>query len=174
MSHPKVLFLCTGNSCRSQMAEGFARALRTGDFESFSAGTQPRQPDPYAIRVMQEIGIDISGRCSKGIDSLNSRFFDLTVTVCSHAHDTCPKPPAGSRILHQPFDDPPVLTASFTDDEVIMSVYRRVRNEIRDFVMKLEVLLPKPVAATVDSSSAEPCWGCADELPKSSGQVQHA
>lgn len=153
------------------MAEGFARAFRTGDFESFSAGTQPRQPDNYAIRAMQEIGIDISGRCSKGIDSLNSRFFDLTVTVCSHAHDTCPKPPAGSRILHQPFDDPPVLTAALTDDEAILSVYRKVRDEIRDFVLRLQVL---PVPASAPSDDPREFWGHGTQLHHTATGVQHA
>ena len=125
----KVLFLCTGNSCRSQMAEGFARAM--GE-EACSAGTQPKGLDLRAVRVMREVGIDISGHASKRVEEVAGSF-DLVVTVCDRAHEACPVF-AGARVEHRSFDDPPRLAAGAGSEEEALGHYRRVRDEIGTFV----------------------------------------
>ena len=133
----KVLFLCTGNSCRSQMAEGWARRLRGNVIEPYSAGTEPRGLDPRAVRVMAEAGVDISGYHSKSIDELKAIQFDFVVTVCDQAHESCPVFPGGTRVIHAGFDDPPQLAKQARDEHEALSHYRRVRDEIRRFVESL-------------------------------------
>lgn len=139
----KILFLCTGNSCRSQMAEGWARHFWAERVEAESAGTKPKGLDPLAIEAMLEAGVDISGQASKGIDSLKSRRFDLVITVCSDADENCPLFPGAPRVIHAGFDDPPRLARSARSREEALSHYRRVRDEIRDFVKKLPDILQK-------------------------------
>lgn len=128
----KVLFLCTGNSCRSQMAEGWAKALKAGEVEAFSAGTDPHGMNPRAVAAMREAGVDISKHTSKRPQDLGVTF-DVVVTVCDSAHEACPVFP-GARIVHVGFDDPPRLAKAAKTDEEAMGHYRRVRDEIRAFV----------------------------------------
>src|SRR5689334_5895664 len=104
MSKPKVLFLCTGNSCRSQMAEGWARHLKSDQIEAYSAGVEPHGMNPKAMQVMAEAGADISGQSSKHVDSLANVAFDYVVTVCGHANETCPMFPGKAKIIHVGFD----------------------------------------------------------------------
>jgi arsenate reductase (thioredoxin) len=138
---PKILFLCTGNSCRSQMAEAWTRALKGGLLEAYSAGIQPKGVDPRAVKVMAEVGIDISGQKSKDIDALGNLEFEYVVTLCDNVRESCPFFPANSKRIHQGFDDPPILAAAAKTEEEAMAPYRRVRDEIRAFVeILLEVL----------------------------------
>lgn len=134
---PKVLFLCTGNSCRSQMAEGWARHLCSDRIEPFSAGIETHGLNPSAVRVMQEAGVDISGHRSKTLADLRGVALDVVVTVCGHAQETCPVFPGRVRKLHVGFDDPPKLAAGEQDPERALDHYRRVRDEIRAFVERL-------------------------------------
>lgn len=136
----KILFLCTGNSCRSQMAEGWAKSLKGDFFEFYSAGTKKHGVNPRAIQVMKEVGIDISNHKSNTIDEIPVGSIDVIFTVCSDAHENCPFFPAG-KIVHVGFDDPPRLTAKMNDEEKILSIYRRVRDEIKSFVGDLEAHL---------------------------------
>ncbi len=133
----RVLFLCTGNSCRSQMAEGWARHLASAVVEPYSAGIEAHGLNSLAVRVMAEVGVDISGQRSKTVADLPSSPFDIVVTVCDHARESCPVPPQATKILHVGFDDPPSLARSAKSDEEALSIYRRVRDEIRGFVEKL-------------------------------------
>ena len=137
----KVLFLCTGNSCRSQMAEGWLRHLHKDRFEAFSAGIAKHGMNSYAIQAMQEIGIDISAHRSKLLSELESLEFDLVVTVCSNAHESCPLFPGKAKVVHVPFDDPPALAAGLSDIEAIMAPYRRVRDQIGEFVEGIDKLI---------------------------------
>lgn len=129
-----VLFLCTGNSCRSQMAEGWARQLRRDDIEPYSAGIEKHGLNLNAVRVMAEAGVDIAGHYSKTLDDLRDVKFDYVITVCGHAHETCPVFPAKATVIHHGFDDPPKLARSAATEEEALNHYRRVRDEIRDFV----------------------------------------
>lgn len=138
MTKKSVLFLCTGNSCRSQMAEGWLRNLRGDEFVAFSAGVATHGMNQYAIRVMQEVGVDISGHRSKLLSDFVGQEFDLVVTVCSKANESCPIFPGKTRVIHVPFDDPPALVAALKDEEQILNCYRRVRDEIADFVKHIE------------------------------------
>jgi arsenate reductase len=113
----RVLFLCTGNSCRSQMAEGWARALKGEVIDAYSAGTHPKELDPLAVRVMGDVGIDLSTQQSKSLDAVQHIRFDFVVTVCSDAHETCPVFPGRARIVHRGFDDPPRLAAGAKSQE---------------------------------------------------------
>ncbi len=133
----KVLFLCTGNSCRSQMAEGWARHLWPGRIEPYSAGVKTHGLNPDAVRVMAEAGVDISGHRSKLLDELRDVEFDYVVTVCSNAHESCPVFPGKTRVVHVGFDDPPRLAAEAKTEEERLAPYRRVRDEIRRFVAEL-------------------------------------
>lgn len=137
MKKPKILFLCTGNACRSQMAEGWARHLRADLLEPHSAGIETHGLNPRAVRVMAEAGVDISGHESKTLDDLPEKIFDLVVTVCGHANETCPVFPGGARVVHVPFDDPPRLAEGAQNEEEALAHYRRVRDEIREFVEML-------------------------------------
>lgn len=130
----KILFLCTGNSCRSQMAEGWTRHLKGQEFEAYSAGIERHGMNPYAVRVMAEAGVDISGQRSKLVDELPEVLFDYVVTVCDSANENCPYFPGATQRVHKAFPDPPKLATGLTDEEAILDVYRRVRDEVRDFV----------------------------------------
>ena len=138
-----VLFLCTGNACRSQMAEGWARALKGDAIEPFSAGLEPHGLNPLAVRVMAEAGVDISGHRSKRLDELADRAFDWVITVCDHAHESCPFFPGRVRRLHVGFEDPPRLARDARTEEEALVHYRRVRDEIRAFVESLPQALEK-------------------------------
>lgn len=138
----KILFLCTGNSCRSQMAEGWARSLKADEIEAYSAGTESHGLNPHAVKVMAEAGVDISGHKSKTVADLESKEFDYVITVCSDADQNCPIFPGKAVKIHHGFDDPPRLARSAKTEEEVLSHYRRVRDEIRDFVMTLPEALP--------------------------------
>lgn len=133
----KILFLCTGNSCRSQMAEGWARALKSDLFEVCSAGIEKHGLNPNAVKVMAEAGVDISGHYSKLLDELAGVEFDYVVTVCGHAHEHCPWFPGDAKVIHVGFDDPPRLAAACENEEAKLDCYRRVRDEIKTFVEKM-------------------------------------
>jgi len=140
----KVLFLCTGNSCRSQMAEGWARALKGDRFEAYSAGIERHGLNPDAVRVMAEAGVDISRQSSKTLAEVGPAEFDYVVTVCGHADENCPVLPAKTKVVHVGFEDPPRLTKHLSEGEEKLAVYRRVRDEIRRFVETLpEALKPE-------------------------------
>lgn len=137
-----VLFLCTGNSCRSQMAEGFGHALQSEKYKFFSAGTRKHGLNPRAVQVMDELGIDIFQHSSKTTDELPKEAMDFVVTVCSDANESCPYF-AGGKIIHVGFDDPPRLTQDMKDSEEILQVYRRVRDEIKKMVENINIHLEK-------------------------------
>lgn len=146
---PRVLFLCTGNSCRSQMAEGWARHLHGDRIDACSAGTEPHGLNPLAVRAMGEAGVDISSHISKTVESCSPETLDLVVTVCSDAHEHCPvflSQNPQTRIIHRGFDDPPRLAAGAANDDEAMPHYRRVRDEIRAFIETLPGLLNEPTA----------------------------
>ena len=132
-----VMFLCTGNSCRSQMAEGWARKLRPDSIDPHSAGVDPHGMNPLAVKVMAEAGADISAQRSKHVDELKSVPFDYVVTVCGHANETCPVFPGKTKVIHVGFDDPPKLAQDAGTEEEALGHYRRVRDEIRAFVATL-------------------------------------
>jgi len=139
----KILFLCTGNSCRSQMAEGWARQLKGDAIEAYSAGTEPHGMNELAIRVMAEVGIDISNHHSKSIKELSDIDFDFVITVCDHAHESCPVFSDHTKVVHAGFDDPPRLAkeARADSDEEALPHYRRVRDAIGEFVKQLPLCL---------------------------------
>jgi arsenate reductase len=141
----KILFLCTDNSCRSQIAEGFARHLVGHWVIPFSAGLEAKGLDPYAVRVMHEVGIDISGQRSKTIDELAGTEFDYCITVCGHAAENCPVFPGKTTVIHRRFDDPPKLAANAKREEEIIGHYRRVRDEIRKYIETLPESLSRAV-----------------------------
>jgi arsenate reductase len=123
------------------MAEAWTRNLKSDRFEAYSAGVDPKEIDPRAIQAMAEVGIDISEYTSKDIGSLGTREFDYVVTLCDHANEACPFFPGKTRRLHRAFDDPPKLAAGSDTDDEALSVYRRVRDEIRAFVENFPVSL---------------------------------
>jgi arsenate reductase len=135
--NPKVLFLCTGNSCRSQMAEGWARRLRGDMIEAYSAGFDPHGVDPKAVKVMAEAGVDISTQRSKNIEELRHVTLDCVITLCGHANELCPFFPGKVLRMHAGFDDPPRLAAAAKTEEEALIHYRRIRDEIRAFVETL-------------------------------------
>lgn len=130
----KILFLCTGNSCRSQMAEGWCRFLKGDVIEAYSAGIEKHGLNPYAVRVMKEKGVDISGQRSKLLSELPETGFDYVVTVCGNAKEHCPFFPARVKVVHVGFEDPPRLAENAATEEEKLDCYRRVRDEIRHFV----------------------------------------
>lgn len=138
---PKVLFLCTGNSCRSQMAEGWARHLIGSSIEPYSAGIETHGMNPNAVRVMSEAGVDITKQRSKHVNELEGIEFDFVITVCGHADEHCPVFPAITKLFHHGFDDPPKLAKTAQNEEEALGHYRRVRDEIRDFMKTLPDVL---------------------------------
>ena len=143
----KILFLCTGNSCRSQMAEGWARKLKGEVFKAYSAGIEKHGLNPRAVEVMSEAGVDISSHRSTTVDELGPVEFDWVVTVCGHADEHCPAFVGTPRIVHVGFDDPPRLAKLATSPAEALEHYRRVRDEIREFVLTL----PTSLAERADS-----------------------
>jgi arsenate reductase len=137
----RVLFLCTGNSCRSQMAEGWTRRLKSNVIEPYSAGIETHGLDPNAVRVMAEAGVDISGHRSKHVDELKGIEFNYVVTVCDHAAEHCPLFPGEAKVVHFGFDDPSRLAQNAKTEQEALNCYRRVRDEIRAFVEKLPEVL---------------------------------
>lgn len=133
----KLLFLCTGNSCRSQMAEGWTRHLKGDAIEAYSAGIETHGLNPYAVKVMTEVGVDISGHHSKLLNELAEIKFDYVITVCGHANESCPLFPGATKVIHVGFDDPPKLAKSFNSEADKLNCYRRVRDEIKCFVLDL-------------------------------------
>jgi arsenate reductase len=152
----KILFLCTGNSCRSQMAEGWARKLKADSIEAYSAGIETHGLNPLAVRVMAEAGVDISGQRSKHANELQDIEFDYVVTVCGHANENCPVFRGKAKVVHVGFDDPPKLAANARTEEDRLAHYRRVRDEIKNFVVELPANLPaQDRVANVHSRFAE-------------------
>ena len=133
----KVLFLCTGNSCRSQMAEGWARELKGDRIEAASAGIETHGLNPLAVKVMGQVGVDISAQRSRNVSEFAEVEFDYVVTLCGHAHESCPVFPGRTRVRHVGFDDPPKLAADCGAEEEALVHYRRVRDEIRAYVETL-------------------------------------
>lgn len=133
----KILFICTGNSCRSQMAEGWARKLKGDILEPYSAGIEKHGIDPKAVKAMAEVGLDISKQQSKLISELKEKDFDYVVTICNDANEKCPVFSGNAKRLHHGFDNPPILARSRKTEEEALAIYRRVREEIRDFIQNM-------------------------------------
>ena len=138
-----MLFLCTGNACRSQIAEAWVRHLKAEVVEPYSAGTHPRGLDPLAVKAMAEVGLDISGQPSKALSDVSHIPFEYVVTVCSDAHESCPVFPSRAQVVHVSFDDPPRLAAHATSEAEALVHYRRVRDEIRAFIERFPDVLLK-------------------------------
>jgi len=131
----KILFLCTGNSCRSQMAEGWAKKLHSDSWEVYSAGIEAHGLNPYAVKVMAEVGVDISSQESNLVENFLDIGINTVITVCSHADKNCPIFPENeTEIIHHPFEDPPALAKSAKTEEETLNIYRKVRDEIRDYI----------------------------------------
>jgi arsenate reductase len=143
MKKINVLFLCTGNSCRSQMAEGWARALKGDVIEAYSAGIETHGLNPNAVKVMAEAGVDISKQTSKNVSTLLNIPFDTVVTVCGHANEHCPFFPGNAKVVHVGFQDPPAMAKLVEGEEEKLDCYRRVRDEIRAFVESLPASLER-------------------------------
>jgi len=135
-----ILFLCTGNSCRSQIAEGWAKALKPGLIEAFSAGVEPGRVNQRAIKIMAEVNVDISQHFSKHIDDLGGIEFDYVITLCDHANEVCPRLPGKTKHIHHPFSDPSFLLGT---EDVILSEFRKVREQIKDYIQTLPGSLPE-------------------------------
>jgi arsenate reductase len=133
----KLLFLCTGNSCRSQMAEGWARHMRSDAIEAYSAGIEAHGLNPLAVAAMAEAGVDISGHRSKMLAEVMDVPFDYVVTVCANANETCPVFPGRAKVVHAGFDDPPRLARDAKTEQEALDIYRRVRDEIRAYIETL-------------------------------------
>ncbi len=137
MGKLKILFLCTGNSCRSQMAEGWARVLKGDLIEPWSAGIEIHGLNQNAVKVMAEAGVDISRQRSKHVSEVIGIPFDYVITVCDSANESCPVFPGKAKRIHISFDDPPRIAKTLESDAEIHAVYRRVRDDIRKFIEKL-------------------------------------
>ena len=133
----KVLFLCTGNSCRRQMAEGWAKHLKDDVIEPYSAGIETHGVNPNAVKVMAEEGVDISSHRSKHINELKDVRFDYVITLCDRANEHCPMFPGKTKVIHVGFDDPPALAKNTKSEQDALDCYSRVRGEIKEFVLKL-------------------------------------
>ena len=134
MSKKNILFLCTGNSCRSQMAEGWMRFFHGEEYNVYSAGIETHGLNPNAVKVMKEAGVDISSQKSENVNSMLEIPFDYVITVCGHADEHCPIFPGKARKIHHGFDDPPKLAAEIEDKEQKLEPYRRVRDEIKAYL----------------------------------------
>jgi arsenate reductase len=132
MEKKRILVLCTGNSARSQMAEGFLRQFLGDSFEVYSAGTAPGIVRPEAIAVMNEAGIDISSQWSKSVNEYTGSRFDYVLTVCDNAREACPYFPAETKIIHHSFEDPAVVGG---DENSRLEAFRRVRDAIREYIL---------------------------------------
>ena len=136
-----ILFLCTGNSCLSQMAEAIARNLYP-QHQFYSAGIETHGMNQYAVKVCNELGLDMSQHSSKHVDELKNVNFDVVLTVCDHANESCPIFISLAQKLHHSFQDPPKLAASLTSEEEKLAIYRQVRDEIKNY---LQTRLPQLV-----------------------------
>jgi arsenate reductase len=133
----KVLFLCTGNSCRSQMAQGWAQYLKGDIIQPYSAGIETHGLNPNAVKVMAEAGVDISSHYSKHLDELKEIEFDYVITVCGHANEHCPIFIGRTKVIHIGFDDPPKLAEQIADPQKKLDCYRQVRDQIKSFIQTL-------------------------------------
>lgn len=138
----KVLFLCTGNSCRSQMAHGWANHLKADILEAWSAGIETHGLNPNAVKVMAEAGVDISDHTSEHVNAFKHIQFDYVITVCGHAHEHCPVFNGKARVVHVGFDDPPALAKAARSEKDALACYRRVRDEIKQYIETLPESLP--------------------------------
>jgi len=140
-----LLYLCTGNSCRSQMAEGWTRALKGDQIKVYSAGIETHGLNPNAVKVMAEAGIDITPQKSQHIDEFKDVKLDYVITVCNHAHETCPWFPTDCEVIHVGFQDPPKMARELAEkggsEEEQLDCYRTVRDEIKAFVETLPEVL---------------------------------
>ena len=133
----QLLYLCTGNSCRSQMAEGWTRVLKGDEIEVYSAGLETHGLNPNAVKVMAEAGVDITAQKSQHLNEFMDLDLNYVVSVCDHAHETCPLFPGNAKVVHHSFDDPPKLSPPDATEEVELNGFRRVRDEIKAFVQTL-------------------------------------
>ena len=137
-----ILFLCTGNSCRSQMAEAWAKKYwQNSSYQFYSAGIEAHGLNPHAVEVMQELGVDMSGHQSNTINEFSDMVFDVVITVCSNADETCPVLELGTRKIHVGFDDPPKLALKARNTKEALDCYRQVRDQIREFIESLDTVL---------------------------------
>ncbi|MBA2495009.1 MAG: arsenate reductase ArsC [Acidobacteria bacterium] len=127
----KILILCTGNSARSQMAEGLLKHICQNKYEIFSAGTKPSIVRPEAIKVLREIRVDISNNCSKSVDEFVNKEIDYILTVCDNAKENCPYFPAKTKLIHRSFADPAEVEGN---EETRLAAFRRMRNEIEEYL----------------------------------------
>jgi len=147
-----ILFLCTGNTCRSQMAEAWTRRLWPDRFEAYSAGVEAISAvDPRAVHVMAEAGVDIAQQRPKTVDALPEKNFDYVITLCGHANENCPYFPGPAQVLHRGFEDPPRLAEHAASEEEALGHYRRIRDEIREFVSSLPEWLSSQGGAQIPS-----------------------
>jgi arsenate reductase len=142
MSEPlKLLFLCTGNSCRSQMAEGWTRQLKGDQIKAFSAGIETHGLNPHMIKVMDEAGVDVSNQKSENIRDFAEHDLDVVITVCGHAHETCPVFPANCKVVHTGFPDPPKMAKELAEkgatEKEQLDCYRSVRDKIKEYILTL-------------------------------------
>jgi len=142
MSEPlKLLFLCTGNSCRSQMAEGWTRQLKGDQIKAFSAGIETHGLNPHMVKVMDEAGVDVSNQKSENIRDFAEHDLDVVITVCGHAHETCPVFPANCKVVHTGFPDPPKMAKELAEkgatEEEQLDCYRSVRDKIKEYILTL-------------------------------------
>ena len=137
----KILYLCTGNSCRSQMAEGWTRHLKSNQIEAFSAGIETHGLNPHMIEVMDEAGVDVSNQKSENIRDFAEHDLDVVITVCGHAHETCPVFPANCKVVHTGFADPPKMAKELAEkgatEEEQLDCYRSVRDKIKKYILTL-------------------------------------
>ena len=137
----KLLFLCTGNSCRSQMAEGWTRHLKGELIEAYSAGIETHGLNPHMVKVMAEVGVDVTSQKSENIRDFADTKLDVVVTVCGHAHETCPVFPANCKVVHSGFPDPPKMAKELAEEgaseDEQLECYRKVRDEIKSYVESL-------------------------------------
>jgi len=129
-----ILFLCTGNACRSQMAEGWARTLKSDCIKAFSAGIMPATVSARAVKVMAEVGIDVSRQYSKHVNDLEGISFDYVITLCDYANENCPVFYGKGKLIHKPFADPMFAVGS---DESIMNAFRKTRDDIKNYILTL-------------------------------------
>jgi arsenate reductase len=137
----KILYLCTGNSCRSQMAEGWTRHLKSNQIEAFSAGIETHGLNPHMIEVMDEAGVDVSNQKSENIRDFAEHDLDVVITVCGHAHETCPVFPANCKVVHTGFPDPPKMAKELAEkgatEKEQLDCYRSVRDKIKEYILTL-------------------------------------
>ena len=160
MAKERVLFMCIHNAARSQMAEGLFRHLHGADFDVFSAGSDPREVDPLAIRGMEEIGIDISSHRSKSLKEFEGQKFDYVITVCGNPYNACPFFAGGKKYFKQPFEDPSAFEGT---EEEKLELFRKIRDELKDWLEDLYYSYMIPEDGCCDLSEMEGCCGSNDK-----------